>query len=61
MGLFIRLTILIALGIVALVVFAFILKALILGALVAAIIVGVLLAIGFVRRLGKGSGTLVRR
>lgn len=61
MGLFIRLTIGVALVIVALVVLAFILKALILGALVAAVIVGVLLVVGFFRRLANRNAALVRR
>lgn len=63
MGLFVRLTILVALGIVALFVLAFILKAVIFGAIVAALILGVVFVIGGVRRLsgGRNAGPLVRR
>jgi tetrahydromethanopterin S-methyltransferase subunit E len=62
-GLFVRLTILVALGIVALFVLAFILKALIIGAIVAALILAVFFVVGGVRRLSgsRNSGPLVRR
>ena len=62
MALFIRLTVLVALGIVLLVVAAFILKALVLGAIVAGLVVAGILAYNFIRRLANGgSAPLVRR
>jgi hypothetical protein len=62
-GLFIRLTILVALGIVALFVLVFLLKALVLGAIVAALIFAGFFVFGIIRRMGRGAGAgpLVRR
>ena len=61
-GLFVRLTVLVALGIVVLFVAAFLLKALILGALVAALVVAGFIVVNFVRHLGAGDGgPLARR
>jgi hypothetical protein len=62
-GLFIRLTVLIAFAIVALVVVALLIKTLFVAALVAALVVGAMFAVNFVRRLsgGPGPGPLVPR
>jgi hypothetical protein len=62
MALFIRLTIMVALGIVALVALLFLLKTLFVAALIAAVVVGVAFAVNFFRRrLGKGDIQLISR
>ena len=61
MGLFIRLTVLAALAIVALFVLAFLLKALVLGVIVAALIFAVFFVMRLFRRNSTGAGPLVRR
>jgi len=61
-GLFIRLTILVALAIVALTVIGFVvIHVLLPAALIAAVIIGVVAAIGYFRRLTGRNNTLVRR
>ena len=62
MGMFVRLTVLIALGIVALMVLAFLLKAIFLAAVVAALVIAGVFAVNAIRRAsGSGSGPLVPR
>lgn len=56
MGLFIRLTVIVALAIVALMIVGFVLVHVVLpAAIIAAIILGVIAAVGFFRRLTSGS------
>jgi hypothetical protein len=62
MGLFVRLTVLIAIAILALMVLAFVIKAIVIGAILAALAVAAVLGINFVRRLNSNqAGPLVRR
>ena len=62
MGLFLKLTILIALAIIALVLIGFLIKAVFVAAVVAALVIGGLFALNFVRRLSaRGSGPIVPR
>ena len=63
MGLFVRLTVLVALGFIALFVLVFLLKALFLGAIVAALIFAGFFVFGMFRRMAgsRNAGPLVRR
>ncbi|MBV8150842.1 MAG: hypothetical protein JO101_11860 [Candidatus Eremiobacteraeota bacterium] len=62
MGLFVRLTLLIALAIVVLMAVAFLLKLAFVAAIIAALVLGVLVLINLVRRIGGGDrAPLVRR
>jgi hypothetical protein len=62
MALFIRLTIIVALGIVALVALVFLIKAVFVAAIIAAIVVGGAFAVNFFRRrMGKAELQIVSR
>jgi hypothetical protein len=62
--LFLRITLVVAVALVALIVLAFVLKVLFFAALTAALVVGVMLLVGFARRMrlrGRGNVVTYRR
>jgi len=57
-SMFVRLTVAVALALVALVILAFVLKIVLVAAVIAALIVGVILAVHAVRRTARGSNLM---
>ncbi len=61
MGLFVRITLVVAVAIVALIVLAFVLKIVLLAALVAALVIGALAVYNLFRRRGSRQITYIQR